>query len=93
MIALAAATEPGSLPIVRTALIGREAEVAAGRAFLLDDAVPLLSLTGPGGVGKTRVALAIAEDIRDAFVDGAVWVDLAPLSDPDLIPATVVSGL
>jgi hypothetical protein len=93
MTARAAIAQPGLLPIVRTRLIGREDETAAGRGFLLDDAVPLLTLTGPGGVGKTRLALALAETVRDAFADGAVWVDLTPLAGSDLIPATVVSAL
>lgn len=70
-----------NLPAPRTRLIGREAEIAAACAFLLDAAVPLLTLTGPGGVGKTHLALVIAQEVLDAFADGAVWVDLAPLSD------------
>lgn len=57
MVAPAASPLIGSLPIVRTRLIGREPERSAARVFLLDDAVPLLTLTGPGGVGKTRLAL------------------------------------
>jgi non-specific serine/threonine protein kinase len=76
-------------PIPRTGLIGREAERVAARGYLLDQAVPLLTLVGPGGVGKTRLALAIAADVTGQFSDGIVWVDLAPLLDPALVPATV----
>ena len=80
-------------PIPRSRLIGREREVATARAFLLDDAVPLLTLTGPGGSGKTRLALAIADEMAGHFADGMAWVDLASLADPSLVPATVASAL
>jgi predicted ATPase/DNA-binding CsgD family transcriptional regulator len=93
MIARAATPEPGPLPIVRTRLIGRETEIAAGRVFLLEDAVPLLTLTGPGGVGKTRLALAIARDVEARFADGVVWVDLAPLAGPGLVAPALAQSL
>jgi predicted ATPase len=83
----------GMLPIPRTRLIGRGSECAVSEARLLEDVVPLLTLTGPGGVGKTRLALAIAHDIAGSFNDGVIWVDLAPVTDPLLIPDTVASAL
>jgi predicted ATPase len=81
------------MPIPRTRLIGREAEVATARTALLEDAVPLLTLTGPGGVGKTRLAQTIAMNVAERFIDGVVWVDLAPLADPVLVAATIATAL
>lgn len=81
------------LPIPRTRLIGRDAERAAACSRLLAEAVPLLTLTGPGGVGKTRLALAIADAVAGAFADGVVWVDLAPLTDPTLVPAAIATAI
>ncbi|HET8646346.1 MAG TPA: tetratricopeptide repeat protein, partial [Vicinamibacteria bacterium] len=63
------------------------------RAFLLDEAVALLTLSGPGGVGKTRLALAVAQETADAFADGVIFVDLAPLADQALLAATVAATL
>jgi predicted ATPase/DNA-binding CsgD family transcriptional regulator len=93
MVAPAASPVFGAFPIPRTRLIGRERERSTARAFLLDEAVPLLTLTGPGGSGKTRLALAIAGDVAAHFGDGVVWVDLAPLADPALLPAAVAAAL
>jgi non-specific serine/threonine protein kinase len=81
------------LPLARTSLVGREGEIAAARAALLDEAAPLLTLTGPGGVGKTRLALAVAHEVAAQFADGVVVVDLAALSDPALLPATIATAL
>lgn len=87
------ATLPGSLPILRARLIGRTAERDLGRALLVAEAAALLTLTGPGGVGKTRLALEVASDVAASFADGVVWVDLAPLSDPDLVPAAIAAAI
>jgi len=88
-----AASTSGLAPVPRTRLFGREAGRGAARAFLLDEAAPLLTLTGPGGVGKTRLALAIADDVSAAFADGVVWVDLASLRDASLVGHAIATAL
>ena len=71
--------------------MGREAEIDDVRQILADHR--LVTLTGAGGVGKTRLALQVAAEIAGGYPDGVWFVDLAPLTDPDLVPAAVVRAL
>ena len=82
---------PGNLPVQRSAFVGRERDLAEVRAAL-DDA-PVVTLTGVGGVGKTRLALQVAADAVGRFADGAWFVDLGPVLDAGFVAAAISTAL
>jgi transcriptional regulator with XRE-family HTH domain len=84
-----------SLPVERTSFVGRHQMLADVRRLMRSTSHTsrLLTLTGPGGTGKTRVAIQAASGMLDAFPDGVHFVDLAPISDPQLVAATIAQSL
>src|SRR2546427_5877234 len=82
-----------NLPPLLTPLIGREQQEQAISSFLLRPGVRLLTLTGTGGIGKTRLAQKVAKDLIKEFPHGVCLVQLAPLSDPDLVLPTIAQTL
>jgi non-specific serine/threonine protein kinase len=87
------APEWAGFPAAQTALFGREQEVTQVSALLQNPHQRLVSLLGPGGVGKTRLAVAVAENVEGSFPDGAAFVPLAPLSHPGDVPGAVAATL
>src|SRR5215831_18033515 len=91
--AAAASTWDGRrrLPRPRTSFVGRQDELA--EAWRLLQRNRLLTLTGPGGSGKTRLAIALANSTTDEFPDGVQFVSLAAIRDPSLVPVSIAQGL
>jgi hypothetical protein len=81
------------LSIPLTHFIARDQELAAVVMLLRDPGVHLLTLTGPGGVGKTRLASAAATDAGDALPDGVAFINLAPIAHPTIVLATIAGAL
>jgi predicted ATPase/serine/threonine protein kinase len=82
-----------NLPVQRTAFIGREIEVAAAKGLLLRKDVRLVTVTGPGGIGKTRLALQVAGECSDRFPGGVYLVPLGAVSGAELIPSVIAQTL
>jgi predicted ATPase len=82
---------PTNLPIQRTSFVGREREVAEVKDLLKGPG--LLTLTGAGGGGKTRLALQAARELLHAYPDGVFFVDLAPITDPRLVPSSIADAI
>src|SRR5277367_6252041 len=79
------------LPVQLTSFVGRDAQMAQVRELLSESR--LLTLTGAGGAGKTRLAIQLAAQLTGEFIDGVWYVDLAPITDPEVVPITVARAL
>src|SRR5215216_7196403 len=86
-------SRPNNLPVEPTPFLGREDQVARIVDLLRRDDVRLLTITGPGGVGKTRLALQAAADVLEDFPDGVWFVDLSVLDDATLVPSAIAAVL
>jgi predicted ATPase/serine/threonine protein kinase len=88
-----AETRPANLPVQRTGFVGREKEVAVAQELLLRQDVRMVTVTGPGGIGKTRLAVQVASGLAEHFPGGTHFVPLASLNDPGLIASVIVQTL
>ena len=84
---------PANLPVQRTAFVGREKELAAAKELLLRQHVRMVTVTGPGGIGKTRLAVQVASGLVEHFPGGTHFIPLGSLNDPGLIASVVVQTL
>src|SRR5579859_2291003 len=84
-------TKVPSLPTMLTSFVGRKREIAEISRLL--ESSPVLSLVGTGGCGKTRLALRVATEVGDQYVDGIYWIALAHVADPALVSQTVAKAL
>jgi predicted ATPase/serine/threonine protein kinase len=84
---------PINLPVQRTGFVGREKEVAAAKELLLRRDVRLLTVTGPGGIGKTRLAVQVAGSLVEHFPGGTHFVPLSPVGDPGMIASVILQTL
>ncbi len=84
---------PNNLPVQRSPLIGREGELASIQRLLLRNDVGLLTLVGPGGIGKTRLALQVAAELADRFADGVFFVPLVSATDPGQVIAAIAQAV
>jgi predicted ATPase/DNA-binding XRE family transcriptional regulator len=89
---IALAGHPASIPIPPSPIIGREREVNAVAAQIRTGEAKLAVISGPGGIGKTRLAIEIARTLESELRDGAVFIDLAGTSDPELLPAVIADA-
>lgn len=85
--------ELAALPVPHASIVGRTQELVTACDLLRSGNVRLLTLTGPGGVGKTRLALELAQTTASDYSSGAVFVELAPIANPDLVPAAIAGAL
>jgi predicted ATPase len=84
---------PSNLPVQRTALVGREKELAAAKSLLLRQDVRLVTVTGPGGIGKTRLVLQLASVMEGSFPGGTYFAALAAVRDPDSVASVIAQAL
>ena len=91
LVALPRARPPDNLPLELSSFIGRQRELVEVKRLL--GGTRLVTLYGSGGAGKTRLALAVAKELIEEFEAGVWWAELAPISEPDLVPGAVASAL